>query len=180
MLVVRLSPCEPLHLHTSYRHANTRRNTMEHRHMPTYSKRSWKTVSGTNQAVWEGWRLMALPVHHTHQARQTPSTGLRHPSPNHCYSWLRHRCRKTVSKRFFFDDAQTPLWLCRFVTKNSNYIRRFFYQITNHVAYASTTSKTKLNRLNRDGTFFLLFFTRGGCASCLRACLGAMLLPRCY
>ena len=28
---------------------------------------------------------------------QTPSTGLRHPSSNHCHNWLRHRSRKTVS-----------------------------------------------------------------------------------
>ena len=31
--------------------------------------------------------------------------------------------------------------------------------------------------MNRDGT---LFFTQGGCASCLRACLGATLLPQSY
>ena len=28
--------------------------------------------------------------------------------------------------------------------------------------------------------FFFLFLTRGGCASCLRACLGARLLPQSY
>ena len=32
--------------------------------------------------------------------------------------------------------------------------------------------------MNRDGTHF--FFTPGGCASCLRACLGARLLPQSY
>ena len=32
--------------------------------------------------------------------------------------------------------------------------------------------------MNRDGTLF--FFTGGGCASCLRACLGARLLPQSY
>ena len=40
--------------------------------------------------------------------------------------------------------------------------------ITDHVAYASS-----------NGSFFF-FFTRGGCASCLRACLGARLLPQSY
>ena len=38
-------------------------------------------------------------------------------------------------------------------------------------------AQIKPNHLNPDGT---LFFTRGGCASCLRACLGARLLPQSY
>ena len=42
--------------------------------------------------------------------------------------------------------------------------------ITVHAAYSSS-DKTKI--INRDGT---LFFTRGGCALCLRACLGTRLL----
>ena len=37
--------------------------------------------------------------------------------------------------------------------------------------------KQNQNRLNGDGTNF---FTRGGCASCLRACLGARLLLQSY
>ena len=37
--------------------------------------------------------------------------------------------------------------------------------------------KYNQNHLNLDGT---LFFTRGGCVSCLRACLGARLLPQSY
>ena len=32
--------------------------------------------------------------------------------------------------------------------------------------------------MNRDGTFFV--FTRRGCVSCLRACLGSRLLPQSY
>ena len=40
------------------------------------------------------------------------------------------------------------------------------------------TSRNKNhNRLNRDRT---LFFTRGGCVSCLRACFGARLLLQSY
>ena len=42
--------------------------------------------------------------------------------------------------------------------------------ITVHAAYSSS-NKTKI--INRDRT---LLFTRGGCALCLRACLGARLL----
>ena len=47
--------------------------------------------------------------------------------------------------------------------------------IADHVVYAQL--KSNHNRLNRDGT---LLFTRGGCVSCLRACLGARLLPQSY
>ena len=48
--------------------------------------------------------------------------------------------------------------------------------ITDHVAYASS-NKTKSfeSRLNSSS-----FFNRGGCASCLRACLGARLLLQSY
>ena len=35
--------------------------------------------------------------------KQTPSSGLRHPSSNLCHSWLRH----TSANEQFFDDAQT-------------------------------------------------------------------------
>ena len=34
--------------------------------------------------------------------------------------------------------------------------------------------------MNREGTLFLSFFTRGGCASCLRDCMGARLLLQSY
>ena len=49
--------------------------------------------------------------------------------------------------------------------------------ITDYVAYASS-NKTKIVRINTE--IFCFFFTRGGCASCLRACLGARLLPQSY
>ena len=61
-----------------------------------------------------------------------------------------------------------------FATNNSDYIRRF---ITHHVAYVLRQLKSNQNRSNRDGTHF---FTRGGCVSCLRACLGARFLPQSY
>ena len=51
--------------------------------------------------------------------------------------------------------------------------------ITDHVAYASS-NKTKIVRIETELSFFLLFFTCGGCLSCLRACLGARLLPQSY
>ena len=50
--------------------------------------------------------------------------------------------------------------------------------LTDHVAYAST-NKTKIVS-NGPERFSFLFFTRGGCVSCLRAYLGARLLPQSY
>ena len=66
----------------------------------------------------------------------------------------------------------------KFVTNNSNYTRRFV--LCCHVAYASS-SKTKIVWIETElSSFFLFFFTQGGCVSCLRACLGARLLPQSY
>ena len=47
--------------------------------------------------------------------------------------------------------------------------------ITDNVAYASS-SKTKIVGIETE----LFFFTRGGCASCLRACLATRLLLQSY
>ena len=57
----------------------------------------------------------------------------------------------------------------KFVTNNSDYIRRLFYKWP----CCLRQLRWNQNRLNRDGTLFL---PRGGCASCLCACLGARLL----
>ena len=60
--------------------------------------------------------------------------------------------------------------------------------ITDHVAYASS-NKTTIVSIETElffslslfsFSFFLLFFTRGGCVSCLRACFGARLLLQSY
>ena len=48
--------------------------------------------------------------------------------------------------------------------------------ITDHVAYASSNKLIKPKSLESRRNS--LFFTRGGCGSCLRACLGARLLPQ--
>ena len=79
--------------------------------------------------------------------------------------------RKLSANEQFFcwgSDSST------FVTNNSNYIRRLFY----NWPCCLCQLKSNENRLNRDGTLF--FFTWGGCVSCLRACLGARLLPQSY
>ena len=50
--------------------------------------------------------------------------------------------------------------------------------ITDHVLTPAQLKPKSLE--SRRNSFFSSFFTRGGCASCLRACLGARLLPQSY
>ena len=50
--------------------------------------------------------------------------------------------------------------------------------ITDHVAYASS-NRTKIVWIKME-LFSSFFFTRGGCASCWRTCLGARLLLQSY
>ena len=64
----------------------------------------------------------------------------------------------------------------KFVTDNSDCIRQLFY---NMHPRCLRQHKSNQIRLNREGTL-LLFSTQGGCASCVRSCLDAMMLPRSY
>ena len=76
--------------------------------------------------------------------------------------------KRSANKQFVV-GAQT-----KFVTNNSNETRRVIYSRQQSLHQ----HKQNHNRLNPDGT---LFFTRGGCVSCLRACFGArLLLPSYY
>ena len=50
--------------------------------------------------------------------------------------------------------------------------------IAHHVTYASS-NKTQIVWIEME-LFSFLFFTRGGCVSCFRACFGARLLPQSY
>ena len=59
------------------------------------------------------------------------------------------------------------------VTNNSNKTKRVIYSRQQSLHQ----HKYNHDRLKRDGTFIL---TRGGCVSCLRACLGDRLLPQTY
>ena len=58
--------------------------------------------------------------------RQTPSNGLRHHSSNYCRNWLRYPSPKTVSQQTVFRWCSNG---SKFVTDDSNYIRRF---VNNH------------------------------------------------
>ena len=48
------------------------------------------------------------------------------------------------------------------------------------VGAQTVVSLLQTTQIISDGTLFSFLFTRGGCASCLRACLGARLLLRSY
>ena len=78
--------------------------------------------------------------------------------------------RKLSANEQFFVGAQTVVSLLQ-----TTQIISDVCFVTDHVAYASSNQK---NRLNQDSTLF--FFTRGGCASCFCACLGTRLLPQSY
>ena len=53
---------------------------------------------------------------------QTPSIGLPHPSFSRCRIWLCHRSQKTVQVVFLLCSDSS-----KFVTNNSDYIKRLFY-----------------------------------------------------
>ena len=109
----------------------------------------------------------------THCVTQTPSTGLQHPSLNHCvFSYATGSRKLSANKLFFFFGAQTVVSLLQ-----TTQIISDICFITDHVAY---TSSNKAKILSIEMELFFLFFTRGGCASCLRTCLGARLLPQSY
>ena len=77
--------------------------------------------------------------------------------------------RELSANEQFFVDAQTASLL-----QTTQIISDVCF-ITDHIAYASS-NKTQIVWIETE----LFFFTRGGCASCLRACLGARLLPQFY
>ena len=74
---------------------------------------------------------------------QTPNTGLRHLSFNHC----RHSVQKTQLTSGFFGWCSNS---SKFVTNNSDYIRRLFYNSSCYLRQL----KSNQNCLNRDGTLF--------------------------
>ena len=67
----------------------------------------------------------------------------------------------------------------KFVTNSSNKRRRVIYSRANKV-YTSTNKTTIVWIETELFSFFLFFFTRDGCVSCLRACFGARLLLPSY
>ena len=92
------------------------------------------------------------------------------PSTTAVFSYAIGSGKLSVNEQFFV-GAQAVVSLLQ-----TTQIKQGVSFIAANKVYPST-NKTTLNRLNRDGTLFL---TRGGCASCLRACLGARLLLQLY
>ena len=78
--------------------------------------------------------------------------------------------RKLSANEQYFVGAQTVVNLLQ-----TTGIKQGVSFVAANKVYSSTNETT---RLNREGTPF--FFTRGGCVSCLRGCLGARLLPQSY
>ena len=78
--------------------------------------------------------------------------------------------RKLSANEQFFVGSQTVVSLLQ-----TTQIISDVCFITDHVPYASS-NKTQIASIETK----LFFFTRGGRASCLRACLGARLLPQSY
>ena len=79
--------------------------------------------------------------------------------------------RKLSANEQFFGVAQTVVSLLQ-----TTQIISDICFITKLVTTAQITAKSFESRRNS----FSFFFTRGGCVSCLRACLGARLLPQSY
>ena len=82
--------------------------------------------------------------------------------------------RKLSANEQFFVGAQTVVSLLQ----TTRIISDVCF-ITDHVAYASSY-KTQIISVETGLFLFFIFLTRGGCASCLRTCLGARLLPQSY
>ena len=74
--------------------------------------------------------------------------------------------RKLSANEQFFVGAQTVVSLLQTTQIISDVLF-----MTDHVAYASS-DKTRIVSIETE--LFFIFLTRGGCASCLRACLGAL------
>ena len=81
--------------------------------------------------------------------------------------------RKLLANKQFFVGAQTVV---SFLQTTQIILDVSF--ITGRVANASSDKTQSFE--SRRNSFFFFFFTRGGCASCLRACLGTRLLPQAY
>ena len=113
-------------------------------------------------AVMVGWKLCR---------QQTPSTGLRHPSTTAVFSYA-IGSRKLSANEQFFAGAQTVVSLLQ-----TTQIKQGVSFIATNKVYTST-NKTTIVWIETE--LFSLFFTRGGCISCLRACFGCRLLLQSY
>ena len=96
------------------------------------------------------------------------------PSFNHCRPYLVTGPENCQLKSSFLLCAQTVVSLLQ--TTQTDKTRRDIYSRQQSLHQ----HKQNHNRLNRNRTLSFFLFTRGGCVSCLRACLGARLLLQLY
>ena len=93
------------------------------------------------------------------------------PSTTAVVSYARGFRKLSVNEQF-----QTVVCLLQ----TTQIISNVCFIIAGYVDYASS-NKTRIGGIDKELFFFFFsFLTRGGCASCLRACLGARLLPQSY
>ena len=92
------------------------------------------------------------------------------PSTTAVFSYAIGSKKQSANEQFFI-GAQTVIGLLQ-----TTQIKQDVSFIAVSKAYIST-NKTTIVWIDWDGT---LFFTRGGCVSCLRACYGARLLLQSY
>ena len=81
--------------------------------------------------------------------------------------------RKLSANERFFVGAQTEKGLLQTQIKQGE-----SFVAANKVC--TSTNKTTIVWIETELFFFFLFFTRGGCVSCLRACFGPRLLLQSY
>ena len=115
---------------------------------------------------WAVWR--SVPSHYTPQPPTTTFKDIL-PSTTAVFSYV-IGSRKLSANEQFFVGAQTVISLLQ-----TTQIKQGVSFIAANKVYAST-NKTTIVWIESE----LLFFTRGGCISCLRGCLGAGLLPQSY
>ena len=97
------------------------------------------------------------------------------PSTTAVFSYAIGSRKLLANEQFFFVGAQTVVRLLQ-----TTQIISDVCFITDHVAYSSSNN-TKIIWIETElFLLFFSFFTRGGCASCLRACFGVRLLSQSY
>ena len=135
-------------------------------HLPVFSISSPKQPALIGPSIPYSPLHLSLPSLHPASKLQALVYDIL-PSTTAVFSYAIGSRKLSANEQFFVGS--------KFVTNNSNKSRPVIYSRQQSLYQ----HKQNHNRLNRDGTLFFFvfsFLTRGGCVSCLRACLGARLL----
>ena len=109
-------------------------------------------------------------LHHTVSAKLQALVYIL-PSTSAVFSYATGSRKLSANEQFFCWCSNNS----KFVTNSSNKTWRVIYSRQQSLHQRKNNNNN--NRLNRDR---IIFFTRGGCVSCLRACFGARLILQCY